>query len=57
VHFPTKKPKYGSLSQNRSMICHVRPLAPTFTTYVGTLEVEQRPNKMGRKNGVLLGTF
>jgi hypothetical protein len=39
------------------MLCHVRPLAPTFTTYIGTLEVEQWPNKMERKNGVLLGTF
>jgi hypothetical protein len=28
-----------------------------FTTYVGTLEVEQWPNKMGRRNEVLLGTF
>jgi hypothetical protein len=39
------------------MNCHVTPLAPTFTTYVGALKVEQWPNKMGRKNGVLLGIF
>jgi hypothetical protein len=37
------------------MMLHV---TASFTIFnVGTFEVEQWPNKMGRKNGVLLATF